>query len=173
MKNIQEEHAYFFSLEEFSVGSVLNPIVHHFNSETKKDMLEETLEKIRKRKYESYPSRLKCTFVAPTEESANEWCKSVKSQLWASQGCSLEYYIYEVVGTGPFYCFNADVLMHINWPYNKEVDKVSEEYWSSCSENKPCSSTFDIEGITYNHLRIVSKKKMFLDRNRIYEEVNV
>lgn len=173
MSYLQEHHAYFFSLEDFSVGSNLDPIEHHFNDEIIKEKLEKALEDTRNRKYKEYPSRLKCTFVAPTEESANEWCKSVKSQLWASQGCYLEYYIYEVVGTSVFYWFNSDVLMLAYWPDNKDVNEVSEEYWSSYSNNRLCSSTFDIEGLTDKSLKIVDKKKMCLDRNRMYKELNV
>lgn len=171
MSKLQEEHAFFFSLKDFSVGKILSAIEHRFNGDTIKDKLEKKLEDLRRCKYKEYPSRLKCTFVAPTEESANDWCKTVKSQLWAQQGCYLEYYIYEVVGAGPFYWFNADLLMEINWPYNKDINVVTDEYWLSCSKTKPYSTTFDIEGLTDNSLRIVSKKKMYLDKNRIYKVI--
>ena len=65
MNILQDRYAYFFSLEDFPVGSTIDPIEHHFNEEGVKEKLEETLESIRKSKYRDFPSRLKGTFVAP------------------------------------------------------------------------------------------------------------
>ena len=50
MSYLQEHHAYFFSLENFSVGSNLDPIEHRFNGEVIKEKLEKALENTRKRK---------------------------------------------------------------------------------------------------------------------------
>lgn len=166
MKATRQDHVFFFSLENFSLEENLTPIEHHFNDDTAKAEMEKALEDKRKAKYENYPSRLNCIFVAPTEESANEWCKSVKSMLWASRGCYLEYYIYELVGTNEIYWFDADIL------HNNNLEEMSDEYWASCSQTKPLSTSFDIEGITNRGLKIVSKKKMCLDRNRIYKEIH-
>lgn len=71
MNILQDRYAYFFSLEDFPVGSTIDPIEHHFNEEGVKEKLEETLESIRKSKYRDFPSRLKCTFVAPPRGSTS------------------------------------------------------------------------------------------------------
>lgn len=91
------------------LGKDIEPLARQYNDNSLKTRMEMALENIRQSRIGHYPSRLRCTFVAPTEESANEWCKSIKSQLWASQGCYLEYYIYELVSTSPLLWFNADI----------------------------------------------------------------
>lgn len=96
-----QNHVYFFSLEDFNIGKDIEPLVRQYNDNSLKAQMEMALEDKRQSLFRDFPSRQRCTFVAPTEESANEWCKSVKSQLWASQGCYLEYYIYELVSTSP------------------------------------------------------------------------
>lgn len=162
-----QNHVYFFSMEEFNFGKDIEPLVRQYNDNSLKTRMEMALENIRQSRFGHYPSRLRCTFVAPTEESANEWCKSVKSQLWASQGCYLEYYIYELVSTSPLLWFNADILLQSN---NKSLDEIAGEYWLPCSIIKPLSTTFDIEGLVDGPLTIISKKEMCLDRNRKYKE---
>ena len=82
-----QNHVYFFSLEDFNVGKSIEPFVRQYNDDSLKAKKERVLEDKRQALFQNCPSRQKCTFVAPTEESANEWCKSVKSQLWVSQGC--------------------------------------------------------------------------------------
>lgn len=164
-------NVFFFSLKDFSVGSVISPIDHSFRGSTSKEDIEKALENLRICEFKDYPSRLKCTFVAPSEEAANEWCKCVKSFKWASQGCYLEYYIYELSGSSVLW-FNADVLMQIKYPDNKkEVDEIAKEYWLSCSKEKLDSVFSDIEGITDKDLIVVSKKKMCLDKDRTYKEL--
>ena len=167
-----QNHVYFFSLEEFNVEKDIEPLVRQYNDNSLKARMEMALEDKRRSRFGHYPSRLRCTFVAPTEESANEWCKSVKSQLWASQGCYLEYYIYELVGTSPILWFNADILMQSKMPGNNiSLDEIAGEYWLSCSTSKPLSTAFDIEGLVDGSLTIISKKEMCLDSNRKNREI--
>ena len=166
-----QNHVYFFSLEEFNVEKDIEPQVRQYNDNSLKARMEMALEDKRQSRFGPYPSRLRCTFVAPTEESANEWCKTVKSQLWASQGCYLQYYIYELVSTSPILWFNADILMQSKMPdNNKSIDEIAGEYWLSCSTSKPLSTAFDIEGLVEGPLAIISKKEMCLYRNRKYKE---
>ena len=173
MENYQH-HAYFFSLEDFNIGECIKPLVRQCYGISLKGQMERALEHKRQELFQDCPSRQKCTFVAPTEESANEWCKSVKSQLWESQGFNLEYYVYELVCTSPILWFNADVLMQCKIPgNNKSIDEIAKEYWLSCSRTHPLSTTFDIEGLVENPLTILSQKKMCLDRNREYREINI
>lgn len=165
-------HVYFFSLKEFNVGKTIEPLVRQYNDNSLKAQMERSLEDKRQSRFKDYPSRLRCTFVASTEKSANEWCRSVNSQLWTSQGFFLEYYIYELVCTSPIYWFDADILMQSKLPGNrKSINEISEEYWMSCSKSKPSSTTLGIEGLVDNSLLIVSKKKMYLDKNRKNKEI--
>jgi hypothetical protein len=171
---IYQNHVYFFSLEDFNVGKIIEPFVRQYNDDSLKAKMERGLEDKRQALFQDCPSRQRCTFVAPTEESANEWCKTVKSQLWASQGCYLQYYIYELVSTSPILWFNADILMQSKMPdNNKSIDEIAGEYWLSCSRSKTLSTTFDIEGLVDGPLTIISKKEMCLDRNRKYKEIYV
>lgn len=171
MENYQH-HVFSFSLEDFNIGKGLEPLVRQYNGNSLKAQMERALEHKRQVLFRDYPSRQKCTFVAPTEESANEWCKSVKSQLWKSQGFYLEYYIYELVCTSPILWFDADILMQGKISgNNKSIDEIAKEYWLSCSRTPPLSTTFDIEGLVENPLTILSQKKMCLDRNREYKEI--
>ncbi len=171
MKNHQN-HVYFFSLEDFSIRKSLEPLVRQYNDNSLKAQTERVLEDKRQSLFKDYPSRLRCTFVAPTEESANEWCKVTKSQLWSSQGRYLEYYIYELICTSPLYWFNADILMQsIISTNDKSIDEIAEEYWLSCSRSKPLSTTFYIEALVDDPLIIISKKKMCLNEDRLYIEL--
>lgn len=90
--NTQQNHAFFYSLKEFDIGSVLKPIKHLSEEGTQKSKLEEALEITRLCEYKTYPSRLRCIFVASTEESANEWFKSIKAP--SQKFSTLEYHYY-------------------------------------------------------------------------------
>lgn len=80
-----QNHVYFFSLEDFNVGKIIEPFVHQYNDDSLKAKMERVLEDKRQALFQDCPSQQRCTFVVPTEESANEWCKTVKSQLLASR----------------------------------------------------------------------------------------
>lgn len=171
MYNVQE-HVYFFSLYDFPIGKSIEPLVRQYDNDgTYKAKIENVLEEKRQSLFAEYPSRLKCTFVAPTEQSANEWFKSLKTQLWQKHGYHLEYYIYKLVCSTSIYWFNADTLMQIVIDKDKSIEEIAEEYWSSCSTIKPQSTTSDQEGLVNGLLSIVSKKKYLLDKNRKYEEI--
>jgi len=173
MKERELRHVYFFSLQNFPDGILLNPISHVFGENRIKKEMEKALESERNMNYNKYPSRLNCTFVASSEEAANEWCKSVNALKWKSQGYYLEYYVYELIGS-PIFWFNADILMQIYLPQNvKSFEEISKEYWQSYSEKRPESTDSEFEGITNSNLTIISKKKMCLDRNRVFKELHI
>ena len=167
---MEQEHVFFFSQEEFNIDDVINPITHQFESGSNKGVMEETLEKVRKEQYPQCPSRLFCTFVAPTEISANEWLKAVKHNEWKYQGSCLVYYIYELAPTGNILWYYADILMqqaYAKWKTNVDIAK---EYWASCSLNKPNCSNIKYEGIAVNPLYVVNKNRMSINPKGIYTE---
>lgn len=75
-----QNHVYFFSLEEFNVEKDPESLVRQYNDNSLKARMEIALEDKRLSRFGIYLLQLRCTFVAPTEEAANERCKTVKAQ---------------------------------------------------------------------------------------------
>lgn len=149
--------AYHFSYTDMEIGARLQPRTHNFFSDTKAKA-EESLEKIRISKYPDYNTRLCCVFLAPTKESALEWCKEINIEHWRNEQQEVSFFLYSVkVREKPIW-FDSNILadFHVQ---NKNIDRISEAYWESGKDSVEPHTTQALEYMTANEVIITSKSK--------------
>lgn len=156
--------AYHFSFIDMEIGTSISPKLSYFRNEKKIEM-ESVLERIRLESYNEYPSRLDSLFLAPTINSAQQWCKIININHWRQEKREFLFYVYEIETEENLLWFDADKLGDFYTP-NYDAIKVAHSYWSSINENIEQENLSDFfEAVTSNAVKIVGKYRYKIDIN--------
>ena len=125
---ISESNDHIYSKKEFQLGQILRPILHKTNMDLKHINLEES----RRNEFQHLPSRMnRCTFIAPTIKSANEWARDINISKWRNNNIRVKYFVYKVTFRDHPIWFNAhyfNIAQRTN-DYNN--------YWKSATPKRP------------------------------------
>jgi len=121
--NKRRNNDYNLSVEE------LNLLLNTVNNDAF-ILRELALEEVRKNKYNSYPSRLSCLYVAKEKADAYDWIKVLKrDKKDCKQILTLEL-------TGELFKADGSLMTRQNISYQKHLD-IAEKYWESNSITTP------------------------------------
>ena len=165
---------YFFSEKKIGIGERIAPM--HNNSDgwsEFKTRMEKVLERVRQSEehFSDYPSRYYCHYLAATEKSANEWFKTIKISTWRNQHSPLVYYLYKVSLHHSIKWFDAKILLDFRFMNVNHYDDIAHRYWNSAHDESICGNE-DEEGLTDAEITIIERKKMEINSEGNYHEVN-
>lgn len=161
--------AYHYSLNNIEIGTSIPPRMYE-SFMGKKALIEECLEKFRKDNCPQCHTRLNCVFLAPSEDSAKEWCKRTMINHWRMQ--DVEFYVYCVeIDTLPIW-YDSDILMEIYYTKITPED-LSKKYWNSASLEIESNTDHLYECMVSTDVRIVGKSKWYIDTNGNCHSVEV
>lgn len=145
---------------QFAVGDIIQPKTYDLdNMDPKKRQIEEELEKIRKKDFSNYPSRLYCLFVCYDLDDV---------EFWAIQKSDIrgrEFKVLTLETSEPVFWFSADSY---NMYFNKrrtDLHKACIEFWES-NGNTEMEKMVDREGLTKGPVKIVEIKRAKISREK-------
>lgn len=149
--------AYHFSYIHLEIEDTISPKKYSDLMGIKAEM-EENLERVRIKEYPNYNTRLNCVFLAPTEESAKEWCREINIWRWRDEQKEISFYLYVVELSERPIWYNAGILLDFN---NVNADKyaISKTYWDSGTVEVEQNANSMLEFMSTNEVVIISKTK--------------
>ena len=150
-------YAYHFSYSDMEIGTSISPKVYG-DFRGMKSLMEESLEKVRTKEYSNYNTRLNCVFLAPTKESALEWCRDINILHWRNERLEVSFFLYFVeISEQPIW-FDSDILVGFYIP-NTNKDSISKAYWDSGIIDIDPNTTRALEYMTVKETVIIGKIK--------------
>ena len=149
--------AYHFSSTDVEIGSTIPPKTYGNFSDIK-GVVEESLEKVRLEKFPNLNTRLNCVFLAPTEESAREWCRDINILHWRNEQKEVEFFVYAVETQEQPIWFDSELLMSFSFP-NAKNDDIANTYWNSGIIDVEPNTTRFLEYMASNEVVVISKTK--------------
>ena len=152
--------AYHFSFEDMEIGTIIPPKTYNALS-GRKALMEECLESVRVENFSMYNSRLYCVFLAPSEESAKEWCRAINIDHWRAEHKEVVFFVYLVeIQEQPIW-FDNDILIEFTLP-RANKDAISIGYWNSGVTYVEPHTVRLLEYMTAKDVVIVDKTKWVL-----------
>ena len=145
---------------QFAVGDTIQPKTYNLdNMDPKKRQIEEELEKIRKKDFSNYPSRLNCLFVCHDLDDV---------EFWAIQKSDIrgrKFKVLTLETSEPVFWFSADSYnMYFNG-YGTDLHQACMEYWKS-NGNTEMEKMEDREGLIKGPAKIVEIRRAKISRER-------
>lgn len=160
--------AYHFTYSDLEIGISISPKVYG-GFRDMKALIEESLERVRVKEYSNYNTRLNCVFLAPTKESALEWCRDINIVHWRNEQKEVSFYLYSVEISEPPIWFDSDILSGFYFP-NNDKDAISKSYWDSGVLEVEPNTSQPLEYMSANDALIIGKTKWRIKTNGEIEE---
>lgn len=150
-------YAYHFSYSDMEIGTSISPKVYR-DFRGMKATVEESLERVRAKMYSNYNTRLNCVFLAPTKESALEWCRDINILHWRNERVEVPFFLYFVeISEQPIW-FDSNILDGFYFP-NTNIDSISKTYWDSGIIDIEPNTTHGLEYMSAKETIIIGKSK--------------
>lgn len=149
--------AFHFSNEDMEIGDSIYPKLYDGFTGMKAGM-EESLERVRINDFPNYNTRLYCVFLAPTKESALEWCREINIVHWRNEQKEVCFFLYSVELQEKPMWYDSTILTGFYFP-NNEKDSISEAYWKSGNTFVEPHTTRTLEYMTAKEVVIIDKTK--------------
>ena len=150
-------YAYHFSFSDMEIGTSISPKVYR-DFRGMKATMEESLERVRAEMYSNHNTRLNCVFLAPTKESALEWCRDINILHWRNERLEVSFFLYFVeISEQPIW-FDSNILDDFYFP-NTNIDSISKAYWDSGIIDIEPNTTHGLEYMSAKETIIIGKSK--------------
>lgn len=150
-------YAYHFSFSDMEIGTSISPKVYR-DFRGMKATMEESLERVRAKMYSNHNTRLNCVFLAPTKESALEWCRDINILHWRNERVEVPFFLYLVeISEQPIW-FDSNILDDFYFP-NTNIDSISKAYWDSGIIYIEPNTTHGLEYMSAKETIIIGKSK--------------
>ena len=97
-------------------------------------------------------------FLAPTKESALEWCRDINILHWRNERLEVPFFLYFVeISEQPIW-FDSNILVGFYFP-DTNKDSISKAYWDSGIIDVEPNTTRALEYMTSKETVIIGKTK--------------
>ena len=143
---------------QFAVGDIIQPKTYYLdNMNTKKRQIEEELEKIRKKDFPIFPSRLNCLFVCHDLDDVESWA-FMKSYQYGSL-----FKLLTIETSEPIFWFSAHSYNMYYNGFGTSLHQACMDFWKS-NFNIGMDKMEDCEGITNGSAQIVKIQQARVSR---------